>query len=312
MSRNSLNKKRRKSNFSYFESEKPEKSELILNVFSLLLLALTISFIFVPFSFRINGFVTGNSVLVGNNPSYGPQAFLTGVSDVLTSLIQSIQPVSEVILGETPEQVFISKVMLMILIFFSLWFGLGKLEPFKQGKPIFTKIVLSVVLSILFTRWVVSEELVKTVMMPYNAFGAALSAFVPLVLAFFVIELGLKGREFKILRKLGWIMVVAFFIISWSMAYKEIGNMKNPELIWTYPLGALLAFVLFFADYTIQAYLKSERAVARVDVQKKEIELAYYREIAQVREDLKNKIITGDAAKQQIKELEDKIQNLYK
>lgn len=290
--------------------DKKEKISNVLNIIAIFALVVLIAFVFVKFSTTL----TGNAVNVQENPTnkgiYGPEALLQGIGDVFMKIIELIKPTWEAIIGQTSEQVFLSKIMFLLLVLGTIWFILGKIEAVNNNK--FFHFFLSVVFGVLFTRWIVTDDIVKTVIMPYNVVGAALSAFIPLGIVFYITFVLLEKKEYSIIRKFIWIFVMAYFIVAWSVAYKDIANMQNPDWIWTYPIAAALALLMILFDGSIVLYFLDERIKKVGEKQRELTELKYIEEIASWEKRASDGIISQEVAKAKIKKIQDDLKVLNK
>lgn len=288
--------------------DKKEKISNVLNIISIFFLVVLVAFVFVKFSVSLTGnTIEGNPA---NKGIYGPEALLQGIGDVFAKIIAAVKPTWEAVIGQTSEQVFLSKIMFLLLVFGVTWFILGKIEAIGKNKGF--HLFLSVVFGILFTRWIVTDDIVKTVIMPYNVVGAALSAFVPLGVVFYITFILLGKKEYSIIRKLIWIFVMAYFIVAWSVAYKDIANMKNPEWIWTYPIAAGLALLMVLFDRSLMLYFLDERIKTVGEKQRELTELKYLREIASLEKDASDRIISQEVADAKIKKIQDELKILNK
>lgn len=288
--------------------DKKEKISNVLNMLAIFALVTLVAFVFVKFSVSLTGnAIEGNPA---NKGIYGPEALLQGIGDVFMKVIEFAKPTWEAVIGQTSEQVFLSKIMFLLLVFGVTWFILGKIEAIGKNKGF--HLFLSIVFGILFTRWIVTDDIVKTVIMPYNVVGAALSAFVPLGVVFYITFILLGKKEYSIIRKLIWIFVMAYFIVAWSVAYKDIANMKNPEWIWTYPIAAGLALLMVLFDRSLMLYFLDERIKTVGEKQRELTELKYLREIASLEKDASDGIISQKVAEAKIKKIQDELKILNK
>lgn len=289
-------------------------SSKTITVFSLFFLSALLGFLFFNFSIGLNNLITGNAV---SQDIYRPQAFIEGISDVFIKIIDLILPNVEIFFGPTSSQTFLPKIIFMILIFLFIWWVLGTVQIQNVNLNGFgLKFFLSLLFGLLFTRWLARDELILLVMAPYNAVGAALSAFIPIVFAFYTLNILLKKRRHVILRKVGWIMIMSYFITFYFVAYRDIKNMENPEFIWVYPIAAVLCLLMVIFDKSLSYYLLSEEAQQSRELQNKEMEKIYRRQIVQITKDIENHVISRPEdikdATNQIKLLNKYILDLYK
>jgi hypothetical protein len=162
-----------------------------------------------------------------------------------------IRPVLEGIIGETSDgEFFLAKVLLLMIIFAILWVALDKVSFFSENTWVL--VIVSVAVSILSIRWFGNSDMIRTVILPYSALGIAISAGLPFVLAFIIIENNFK----KTMRKIGWIFFAVVFVGLWIMRSGEsgaeaVGGPVGP-FAWIYLATAGIAMIMLFMDGTIQ------------------------------------------------------------
>jgi hypothetical protein len=164
----------------------------------------------------------------------GTKGAITGVYDV-------IRPLLEGIIGETSTgEFFLAKLLFLVVIFAIVWKVMEKIPFFDEHEAVLW--VISIAVSILAIRWFGNVEIVKTVLLPYSVLGIAISAGIPLILAFFIIE------SFKhTMRKIGWIFFSVIFIFLWFTRYDELGSFG-----FIYLITAGISILFLIMDGTIQ------------------------------------------------------------
>ncbi|HOW36862.1 MAG TPA: hypothetical protein PLK34_01275 [Candidatus Pacearchaeota archaeon] len=278
-------------------NSKLKKSEKLKCVLKLILISILVaSLIF--FLFRFMTSITGNSV----------------VSDTLESdfVLNGIKPVFDTLLGESGEnQILLVRIMFLLLTFF-ISSTILKMTLFSNRQDTFARISLGIILAILLTRWIVNQELVENVLMSYNATGMALLTLVPFAISFYIFTFKFRGVRYRVFRKFGWIILTVYCAVIWFIAYngKDLGNYG--PLKWVYPIVAILAFLLFLMDNTIQSYFKKERAQNIIESQLLEQEEKYLEQIADERIKLNKKVITPEEFDKKVKEIQQSISNLHR
>lgn len=186
-------------------------------------------------------------VLFSNFVSAGPAE---DIDFAINSVRDALKPLLRQVVGNdlaTNNDTFFAAILIFIIIFSILWVALDRVEFFSEHRWVLWLITAAV--TILATRWI-SDEWVNTIILPYSTLGIALSAGLPFVLYFIVIDVGLKDPRFKFFRKVAWIFFAVIFIGLWISRYDQLGNPR-----WIYPLTALLSVIMGFADGTIQRAL---------------------------------------------------------
>ena len=126
------------------------------------------------------------------------------------------------LLGETLEgDLLFAKVLFLIIVFSIVWASLNKVDFFNETTWVLW--LVSVAASVLAIRWIDEGSLVETILLPYSAFGVAITAGLPFVLYFFVV-MNFK----KTIRKLSWVFFAVIFIGLWfsRSGEKGVGNLK--------------------------------------------------------------------------------------
>jgi len=101
---------------------------------------------------------------------------------------------------------------------------------------------------------------VQTLLLPYNALGLSLAAFLPLAIYFIFLEVIFMGEKYKTVRKSGWILIFVVFVFLWFSRAPELATASGYYASWVYPITALLCLIFFWFDGTIQKWLNKFRA----------------------------------------------------
>ena len=169
----------------------------------------------------------------------------SGLGQGMEQLIEAgerlLFPFFSALLGGTSDMLF-ERVLFLVIIFAVVYIVISKMDVFEDNAYIIW--IVSVSVSLLSTRFLVGEGLLKTMLLPYSVFGIAVSASLPLLIYFTFVE---KFDDSATVRKMLWIFYVVTFIGIWGMRYDDVGS-----LAWIYLVsaGAGLIFLLF--DGTIR------------------------------------------------------------
>jgi hypothetical protein len=191
--------------------------------------------------------------------SAGPvEDFVKGVNTVGDGIFNILKPVLEILTGESADtgiagEDFLAKALFLVIIFTIIWLTLSKVDFFNENNWVLWVISLSA--SILAIRWLGGSGVIKTIILPYSALGIAITAGLPLVLAFLIIENNFN----KTMRKFSWIFFMVIFIGLWFTRYEEITKMANGGFVYTYLIVAMLAFIIMIMDGTVQRWLNKTR-----------------------------------------------------
>lgn len=187
----------------------------------------------------------------GNGPVVAIQKFIYGAYDI-------IRPILEIIIGEASNTgTFLAKVMLMLIIFGIVWQVAGKTPLIKNET--WTMALVSIAITILSIRWFGDESIIKTVLLPYSVFGIALTAIIPFVLWFVLMEVELKGVNKRFSRKVGWTFFAVVFFALWIVRSGESGETTVAGSVgpfaYIYLITAILSIIVLSLDSEFQKML---------------------------------------------------------
>lgn len=218
-------------------------------------------------------------VFVNDPQRQGPFRDLAEMGKSLFNfLFDTLDPVLTFILGEPLEsaqssEIYLSKIMFFAVVFCLVWVTITKIDFLSENQIVLW--VVSIAVSLLSTRWLTQNEIVNSILLPYDALGITLSAFLPILLIFVFIEIGLQGRRRKPIRKIAWVIFAVVFFIFWFVRYEQVSEVGE-AIMWVYPISALICLGLFIFDGTIQKFLKKfemdKRNVERIQISKEELE----------------------------------------
>ena len=169
------------------------------------------------------------------------------IKSIGSGIFEIVKPLAESILGETPGGDFLfAKVLLLIMLFGIIWEVVGSIDFFKNGYILF---IVSAGVSILSIRWL-TAGLVQTILLPYTTIGIVISAGIPFVIFFLLVNRGLKGSS-STLRRTAWIFFAVIFIGLWisRINTEELGSES-----YMYLIVALAALLMAYLDGTIKRF----------------------------------------------------------
>ena len=186
-----------------------------------------------------------------------PTVLAQTTEEVLEGIADVFKPISSAILGgvDTGEALF-SKFLLFILVAMVIYTIVIVIPGFEGKTGIAT--VISIIVSILGVRFLITDNLINAILLPYGALFISLSVGIPLVIFFFA----LLRTENTLIRKAGWALYIAAFGVLGWMRIEDIGKAG-----WIYIIAIILAFIFFLFDKTIQKMKiagKIERSKASV------------------------------------------------
>ncbi|MFH1521767.1 MAG: hypothetical protein ABIF18_02300 [archaeon] len=189
-----------------------------------------------------------------------------GMNQLIEAGEQMLGPFFSAILGGSGDMLF-ERILFLAIILAVVYIVISGMEVFKENKVVIW--VVSVSIALLSTRFLVENNLVQAMILPYSVFGVALSAAIPILVYFkFVQSFG----DSATVRKMLWIFFIVVFVGIWGARYDDIG-----DLSWIYMGTAIAALIFLLFDGTIRRYIvKQERD--ELGVKSKEKHLAKLRE----------------------------------
>lgn len=194
---------------------------------------------------------------------------LESIADGAKNFYNTIfEPFGQFLLGSntTDGELFFAKLLLFIMLASIVWYALDKFPP-TQGKR---SLIISLIVSILSVRYI-TPEWINTIILPYGAFAIAVTALIPLILFFFLVETGLQGHP--ALRKICWIFAAVVFVGLFFYRINVIPPGKedfNPAYI--YLIATVASVIFLIADETIQRAFTKARYANINEIKKIKIE----------------------------------------
>jgi len=177
-----------------------------------------------------------------------------GMTKVWNNITKILTPILQFFLGNLSGGLFLTKILIFIIILLLAYIGLKK-SDFLSDYPIISKILVFAV-AILAMKGIGSSELINAMLLPYTATGVALSAGLPFLIYFAVINIGLGGQP-PIVRRIAWIFFAVIFFGLLASRIGGIWNILNPSkwgFYWIYILTASIALAMAFLDGSIRKF----------------------------------------------------------
>src|SRR3989344_1955524 len=210
-----------------------------------------------------------------------------------------LKPFGIFLLGKDSStgELFFAKLLLFILIASLVWYAADKFPP-THGKR---AVLVSAIVSILAVRFI-TETWVNTIVLPYTAFGIAVTALIPLILFFFFVETGLVGQPS--LRKICWIFAavvfVGLFLYRYDVPYVG-ANDKGLEPGHLYLFSSLACLIVLFLDKTIQRAFNKAKYSNISELRNIRIQADLLEEYEKIRDRMAKGTLTKDHATTLIK-----------
>lgn len=208
---------------------------------------------------------------------------INGLDNFATELLA---PLVGTILGGGTE-FWVARLLFFLIVLGIVWVALSRIGFFVEYTWVL--VVVSAAVSILSVRYIIDDNLIDTIILPYSVLGVVLTAGIPFVLYFFVVNIGMKDQPSAI-RKVAWIFFAVVFIFLWFSRYDTLAD-KSPYSGWIYPVTAILAFVMIFLDGTWRRFwVRAELERSSMSTAN-EAELELKRRIATIQKDITDGII---------------------
>jgi len=243
------------------------------------------------------------TLVVAQEVGEAAATFADGVVKVIDQIVKSGEPIFSNLLGETPggEHLF-AKALFFIIILSIIWISLDRVEIFATNT--WALAIVSLAGSVLAIRFIISREILEFMILPYSAFGVIVSAFLPLLVYFYIVE---KAFTTATMRKIAWVFAIVVFSGLWITREEQIGN-----LAWIYLITAILSLIFLLADKTIKRALVKANMEAWGVKKSREYELEIRRKIKEAKDDLTSGIVTPTEHAKIMKSLRKKMVALHK
>ena len=172
--------------------------------------------------------------------------------------------------------------------------------------------VVSIAVSIVSVRWIGDSEVVTAILLPYSAFGIAITAGLPFILYFFVV------KDFnQTMRRVSWIFFMVIFIGLWAMRSGDSAvapRVGNFAYIYLVTAGLALSMLIFDKTiHKIKQKIDAEKGMSYKDLERKH---RIMDDLNDARDTLTKIVARGGSstdikkAKDHIKDLEDELAKL--
>jgi len=246
--------------------------------------------------FLVFGFALNFSNMTGQATSKGIVEDLKPLGE---GIIKILEPLAKTLLGDVSGELLFAKVLFFLIVFGIIYLALGQVPFFSEKRGISFLIVVSA--SILAVRWIGGSEIIKTIILPYSAIGIAVSAGLPFVIYFLVINKGLIGQP-TLVRQTAWVFFAIVFIGLWFSRSPELGKFH-----YIYLLAAVVAGIIAWMDGTIKKYfLKIEGGKAKIEINRKALS-RFKMELAELTKEFQDTGLTPSAFKARQKVILDKM-----
>jgi len=195
-------------------------------------------------------------VFVGGVSGQGTSSAGENIAEAMTGAVESVtalfEPIFNIVLGEGTKEAnsFFAKGLLFILLLGIVYVTLKQVPFFEnEGWVLWTTSIVVAVLGIRF----ITDNILQTILLPYGAVAIAITAAIPFVAWFILINIGLRHERYITIRKVAWIFFAVIFIGLWITRSGSEQLPGSSSLI--YPITAFLAFLVIAMDGTLQRFM---------------------------------------------------------
>ena len=171
-----------------------------------------------------------------------------GMNQLVDASEQMLGPFFSAILGGSGDMLF-ERILFLAIILAVVYIIISGMDVFKENKVVIW--VVSVSIALLSTRFLVENNLVQAMILPYSVFGVALSAVIPILIYFKFVQ---SFDDSATVRKMLWIFFIVIFVGIWGARYDSIG-----DLSWIYMGTAIAALVFLVLDGTIRRLIVKQQ-----------------------------------------------------
>ncbi|MFH1308218.1 MAG: hypothetical protein ABIH72_05175 [archaeon] len=226
------------------------------------------------------------------------------IGKVITDVVAGANPILTPLLGESPggEHLF-GKLLLGLILFSIIWIVLSQVD-FFQGTT-WAIVIVSVAVTILGVRWLTTPALIDTIILPYSALAIAVTAGLPFVIFFLLVNVGFKdpsGSSYKTFRRIAWIFFAVIFVGLWFTRYDDL-TAQGSLAGWIYPITVLAAVAMAVIDGTIQRFFKKLHLEKFEAATEQELRDKILRKITEANDDYSSHIISIEERNRRINKL---------
>lgn len=165
------------------------------------------------------------------------------------------------------SELFFIKALVFILLILLVSYAARKIPNLGEHTSIV--LLISIIVSLIATRYITNEALIKTIWLPYGVLGVFLATLLPFILGYFFIE-SFNSRMF---RKVAWSLYVVIFAslayFRWNDLQLNFGESGIWSGGWIYLATAILSLIMILFDSWIRKMKYKAQYDSAMDERKK-------------------------------------------
>jgi len=177
------------------------------------------------------------------------------VNGFVDGLTKIIEPIAKILLGDiagsgdfSSSDVLWSKSLFLILIFSVIYVVSQRIDFLSSNST--AHFIISFVVALLGTRWLGDARFIQALLLPYSALGIAISAVIPFIAWFMIVNVGMKGATTSV-RRIFWTLFGVVFLFLWLSRITELATVA---MYWIYPATFVAAILMAIQDGTIRRF----------------------------------------------------------
>lgn len=179
---------------------------------------------------------------------------LGGFGDKVKSFLDAgtnvMEPVARYVLGDVGDTAMVfAKVLFFIIVLSIVWLSLDRTEFFSEYEWVHW--IISIIVAILAIRFLSDQSWIQAILLPYSTLGIAISAGLPFVIYFLVVNVGMKDATSTV-RSIAWIFFGVIFVGLWFTT-------ESGQGVWLYPITTLACLIMILLDGTFQRFFRRMR-----------------------------------------------------
>jgi hypothetical protein len=184
------------------------------------------------------------NLVTAQSNDFDPQNLIRyTVSEIGTTFVSIFGP----ILGlETYDQFVFAKILFFFIILSIVHIALRNVDIFGSNRG--ALFIVTIAVSVLSTRYLPDTEIIRSLLIPYSAFGTAVIVIFPTLLVFIFTRYSTMGPFFRIFF---WFTYGIIYFFTWFERTSIEGGIPA-VMHWILVIGGLFILINIFADPWVQ------------------------------------------------------------
>jgi hypothetical protein len=195
------------------------------------------------------------------------------------AVYEIIRPFLEAVFGEVSDaSILLAKFLFAFIIFSVIWMSIKNVNLFGGRK---IRWVVSLAVTLLSVRWIMSVEIIQAILLPYGALGITIISAVPFLLFFFVVK-----DMSPVNKKTGWIFFSVVFVGLWFFRSGGDYSSEFTKYSSIYLVTAILALAMVVFDKYIKKWFQASHASRVMESSNRKLLRRLRKEYAEIKNDV--------------------------